>query len=266
MPVFRESLGWRPRALCMLVLFWAVSQPAYPAAEKAAQTRALLQGWSVGALLLVIDQPYQGKSTRVLALPSIGFEGNRVFLRGLRFGVHLKSSPKFTLDFLLQPRFAAFKASEFRNIPGLEDRRDSMDAGLDMHIDLPGASAIGITVLADALGRSNGQEWRLRYEYVFNFGRTRITPWVGVRWISTRLADYYYGTLASEVSAGAPDYRPGAAILPQTGISIFTPLWHSHWTLFTLLSTNFFPARLTNSPLVDGSTDSTFILGLSYHF
>ena len=87
-----------------------------------------------------------------------------------------------------------------------------------------------------------------------------------MRWLSSNLADYYYGTLASEVSAGAPYYRPGTVILPQLGISVFTPLGHSKWTLFTLFTTNFFPARLSDSPLVDGSTDSTFILGLSYHF
>jgi outer membrane protein len=251
--------------LCIAVIFSVLSQVARSAAEEGAPRRPQQQGWSVGPLLLVVDQPYRGKSSRSMVVPAIGYEGKTVFLRGLRFGVHLKSKPQITTDFLVQPRFAGFKASDIAAIPNLEDRRDSMDAGLDMRVALTGASAIRITVLADVLGRSNGQELDLRYGYLYRHGRARVTPWFGGRWLSGNLADYYYGTLSSEVSAGAPPYQPGAVVLPQVGVSIFTPLGRSKWTVFTLLAASFFPNRLSDSPLLDGDTATIIIAGISYH-
>lgn len=265
-PVCTGSFAWYARSLCVLVILSVLSQAAYSADEGGSPSRARQPGWSAGPLLLVIDQPYRGKSTRVLVVPAVGYEGDHVFLRGLRIGLHLKSGVPLTLDFILQPRFAAFKASDITSIPGLEDRRDSMDAGLDMRVALPGAGSVGVSVLTDVLGRSNGQELDLRYEYSLRTGRTRIAPWVGGRWLSGELAAYYYGTLPSEVDAGAPYYRPGAVILPQVGVSLFTPVGHSKWMAFALLATSFFPQRLSDSPLVDGDTASTFIVGLSYHF
>ena len=252
-------------SLCIAAIFSVLSQMACPAAEEGAPRRPQQQGWSLGPLLLAVDQPYRGKSSRSIVVPAIGYEGDTVFLRGLRFGVHLKSSSEFTADFLVQPRFAGFKASDIAVIPNLEDRRDSMDAGFDMRVALTGASAVRITALADVLGRSNGQELDLRYEYLYRHGRARVTPWFGGRWLSSRLADYYYGTLSSEVAAGAPSYRPGAVVVPQVGISIFTPLGQSKWTVFTLLAASFLPNRLSNSPLVDGDTASIIIAGISYH-
>jgi len=198
-------------------------------------------------------------------VPAIGYEGKTIFLRGLRFGAHLKTSPQLTADFLVQPRFAGFKSSDIASIPSLEDRRDSLDAGFNMRIALTKASAFRITALADVLSRSNGQEVDLRYEYLYRHGRTRVTPWFGGQWLSSKLADYYYGTLSSEVAAGAPSYRPGAVVLPQFGVSIFAPVEQSKWTAFTLLAASLLPSRLSNSPLVDGDTSSIIVAGISYH-
>jgi outer membrane protein len=253
-------------SLCIAAIFSALSQVSCPATEEGAPRRPQQQGWSMGPLLLVVDQSYRGKSTRSMVVPAIGYEGDTVFLRGLRFGVHLKSSPQFAADFLVQPRFAGFKSSDIAAIPNLEDRRDSLDAGFDVRLALTKASAFRITALADVLGRSNGQEVDLRYECLYRYGHARVTPWLGGRWLSSKLADYYYGTLSSEVAAGAPSYQPGAVVLPQVGVSIFTPLGQSKWTLFTLLAASFFPNRLSNSPLVDGDTASIIVAGISYHF
>jgi len=253
-------------SLCIAAIFSVLSQVSCPAAEEGAVRRPQQQGWSMGPLLLVVDQPYRGKSSRSIVVPAIGYEGDTVFLRGLRFGVHLKSSPQFSADFLVQPRFAGFKSSDIAAIPNLEDRRDSLDAGLNVRVAMSKASAFRITTLADVLSRSNGQEVDLRYEYLYRHGRARVTPWLGGRWLSAKLADYYYGTLSSEVAAGVPAYRPGAVVLPQVGVSLFTPLGQSKWTAFTLLAASYFPNRLSNSPLLDGDTASIIIAGISYHF
>jgi len=220
----------------------------------------------LGPLLLVVDQPYRGKGTRMLAVPAVGYQGEYVFVQGLRLGVHVKRSRQLSFDVLLQPRLSAFKASDITDVPGLEDRRDSADAGFKLSIGLQGAGALGMTALTDILGRSDGQEFDLRYEYPLLLSGTRISPWIGARWLSSKFTAYYYGTLPSEVARGAPYYRPGTAILPQVGVSVSAPIGHSRWTIFTLLTTSFLPAELRDSPLVDGVTATTFITSVFYRF
>ncbi len=239
---------------------------AYPAAEQVAPSYVSQQGWSLGALLLLVDRPYRGKGSRVLVVPAVGYEGKYVFLQGIRFGVHVTRSRRFTFDVLVQPRFSSFDASDVKGVPGLEGRRDSVDAGFNARVGLGGGGALGLTALTDILGRSNGQELDFRYEYPFRLGRTRISPWLGARWLSANFTDYYYGTLAAEVARGAPDYRPGAAVLPQIGISVFAPIAHTRWSVFAFFNTSFLPARLRNSPLIDADTASTLVTGVSYHF
>ncbi|MGA8261308.1 MAG: MipA/OmpV family protein [Arenicellales bacterium] len=241
---------------------------AYPAAEheQVAPPYARQQGWSLGALLLVVDRPYRGAGTRVLAVPAVGYEGKYLFLQGIRFGVHVKRSRRFTFDVLLQPRFSSFDASDVKNVPGLENRRDSVDAGFNTRVGLGDGGALVFTGLTDILGRSNGQELDFRYEYPFRLGRARITPSLGARWLSASFTNYYYGTLSGEVARGAPDYRPGAVVLPQIGIGVFAPIAQTQWRVFAFFNTSFLPARLRDSPLIGADTASTLVTGMSYHF
>ena len=43
------------------------------------------------------------------------------------------------------------------------------------------------------------------------------------------MANYYYGTLKDEVSRGVVDYKPGAATIPELGLTYTHPIgenWH----------------------------------------
>ncbi len=251
---------------CILAILLLLSLQAHAANEVVTPPYAQQQGWSLGPLLLVVDQPYRSKGTRIIVVPAIGYQSEYVFVQGLRFGVHMKRSRRLSLDVLLQPRFSAFKASDIKDVPGLENRRDSVDAGFNLRVGLQGEGALRIMALTDVLDRSNGQEFDLSYEYSLRFGSTRISPRAGARWLSSKLTAYSYGTLPSEVARGAPYYQPGAVILPHVGISAFVPLKHSKWSIFTLITSSFLPARLKDSPLVGGDTATTFIASASYHF
>lgn len=84
------------------------------------------------------------------------------------------------------------------------DRDDGVDAGLA--IGWPGrAGRVRLRVVADA---SDGVEASLDYGYPLRWGRSALEPTVGLRWMSSDLAGYYYGTLDSEVARGVPLYRP----------------------------------------------------------
>jgi outer membrane protein len=71
--------------------------------------------------------------------------------------------------------------------------------------------------------------------------------------MSKKMADYYYGTLASEVARGVVDYKPGRATIPVIGIDVMHPL-NKEWTLMGALSYRALPGKLKDSPLVDKDT------------
>lgn len=258
--IFRAGVGLFGAAVPAVLLTLAA------AAQQAPPPTGPQKGWSLGPMLLVVDRPYRGRPPRVLPVPAIGYQGDYVFLQGIRFGVHVRRSRRFAFNVIAQPRLSSFSASDIPQIPGLEDRQDSVDVGFDMRVGLQRAGELGLTAVTDVLDRSNGQELDVRYRYPLRLGTTRVSPWAGVRWFSADLADYYYGTLPSEVARGAPYYRPGAVFMPQIGISVFAPIGRSRWSVFVFYNTAFLPAALRNSPLVGADTSSTAVAGVFYRF
>ena len=80
-----------------------------------------------------------------------------------------------------------------------------------------------LEVKGDISGASKGYEAGLKYAYPYQVGRTRISPHVGVAYLSNKLANYYYGTLPLEVAHGVVDYKPGSATVPRIGVDVMRP-------------------------------------------
>jgi outer membrane protein len=77
-----------------------------------------------------------------------------------------------------------------------------------------------------------------------------ITPHVAVSHQSSKLANYYYGTLDAEVARGVVNYKPGSAVIPRVGIDVMQP-FAGKWMLTGGLSYSALPGKIRNSPLVD---------------
>ena len=65
-------------------------------------------GWSLGAAIIAADSPYVGEGSRVLPVPSFGYDGERFSLRGLTGAFHLVDSGVFQLDLLASARLDGF--------------------------------------------------------------------------------------------------------------------------------------------------------------
>ena len=250
---FRRSLL---AAACFLGVFSAHAQQT--------SQRPDTNGWQLGAIALVRSGGYINDANRTLVVPAVGYEGNHVFLRGLRLGWHAWRQKGMQLDIVAQARLEGFNA---RDIPiaGLESRRESMDVGAVLTV----SGVVGrleFIALTDALNRSGGQELALSYGYPIAVGRVRITPKVGVLWWSNDLADYYYGIRPVEVARGAPAiYTVSSALVPELGVNVIASLTR-RWTLWGALRYQRLPAEISNSPLVSKSSASTLLVGASYAF
>lgn len=258
------------RSLAQLAL---LTLPAMAVGQDASTQR---DRWSLGAGAAVIASPYAGEGSRVRPFPLIGYEGDRVFLRGTSGGVHLYQSRQWTLDAVLSARLHGFDVSDLGsaelrangvNPSLLSDRDDGLDAGLRATYRTP-YGTLAFEALRDITGTSDGTELSFDYRYSWRVERTAITASAGASWMSSRLSGYYFGILDEEVARGVAAYSPGSALVPRIGLSLAHPIGATRWHLFGSFEYQFLPSELRHSPLMDSDRRGVAraVLGLSRSF
>jgi MipA family protein len=255
------ALGW------LLVL---------PAAALAQEPSAPPSRWTLGLGASVIDSPYAGEGSRVRPFPLLGYEGERVFLRGTSAGAHLYQSRQFTVDAILSARLQGFDIDDLGRAELLSngvdagllrDRDDGLDAGIRMTF-ASSWGAISLGAVHDITDASGGYEISLDYRYTWRLAKTSITAHAGANWMSSDLANYYFGILDSEVARGVSAYSPGSALVPRIGLTAMHPIGASKWQLLGSAEYQFLPSELRNSPLLEPDRNgfARVVLGLSRRF
>jgi len=214
--------------------------------------------WGLGAAVVARTDIYAGESSKLGAVPLVSYQGEKFFWRGLSGGYHLLDRDSFTLDATLGVRFGGIKKEDFGaaelaargiNRDLLEDR----DRGLDLGISGAFKGTMGVVELAlkaDASGTSKGFETSAKYSYPLQWGSAMVTPHVAVAHQSSKMANYYYGTLDAEVARGVVNYKPGSAVIPRIGVDLMQP-FTGNWMLMGGLTYSALPGKIRNSPLVD---------------
>jgi outer membrane protein len=234
-----------------------------------------LPRWGVGVASVISDSPYAGEGTKVLPIPLVTFEGERFYFRGVTAGWRFVRNDSFELAGIAKLRFDGFNVDDLGrtelatngiNAALLEDRDLGLDAGIG--VKWTGAAGeIEMEFLADATDTSGGQEITLQYGHPFRVGNGRLTPSIGATWQSDDMANYYYGTLNTEVARGVANYKPGSVVTPYAGIQYFRPIG-DRWALLAFAKYSVLPDELTASPLLEPESDgvTSVFLGFSRGF
>ncbi|MBN6150306.1 MipA/OmpV family protein [Xanthomonas sp. AmX2] len=220
--------------------------------------------WGLGMAAVVSDSPYAGEGTRVVPFPLVTFQGEKFYFRGITAGYQLFGGDAFELSAVGKVRVDGFDVKDLgktelaRN--GLDYRLlEDRDIGLDLGLAAKWSGAAGeleLEILADVIDASGGQEASLQYGYPMDIGKGRLTPNVGVTWLSKDMANYYYGTLDEEVARGVVDYKPGAVTIPHIGVSYFRPIGQK-WSVLAFAKYSTLPDEIKDSPFVEPDTDGT---------
>lgn len=267
-----------PRAAPALVALCAL--PAFAFAQSTPAGQSTSDGWqdddrwTVGLGVSAKDSPYAGEGVRLRPFPLVTYEGERVYWRGITFGVHLVETESFTLDAVVSGRFDGFDRGDLgrreleRNgvdIDHLADRDDGADAGLAVQWRW-GGHELKLGAVADITGTSEGYELSVGYGHRFTIGKTTLIPGIGVQWLSDDLANYYYGVQAGETFAGTP-YQAEAALVPRVGVAFARPLV-GKWRVQGLLQYEHLPSELSDSPLLedDSSGVGHLVIGVARSF
>jgi outer membrane protein len=231
--------------------------------------------WRIGLAVASREGIYAGEDDRTLVFPNVSYEGERFFWRGAQAGLHLFSRGGFVLDGYVAGRLDGVDADDFgvtelaeRGIDRrlLEDRDDAADVGMSARWR-GAAGELELDARADVTSTSEGQQASITYRYPFRAGGWQLTPGVGVRWLSSDLADYYYGTLDEEIARGVVRYRPGSVTVPTASLILMRP-FAEKWLFIASAEYRRLPSALRDSPLVERDTDggATVMVGFSRGF
>jgi len=231
--------------------------------------------WGLGVGAAVSESVYAGEGTRVTPFPLITYDSERFFWRGIGGGAYLLRYDGLSIAATLSARMDGIDKDDFgkaelaaRGIDRdkLEDRDDSLDLGIA--INWRGRHGeLEFALKRDASGASKGHEASVKYGYPFQWGGARIVPHTGLSHLSSKMANYYYGTLPGEAARGVVDYLPGSAVVPRIGVDVVRP-FAGRWAVIGNVSYRHLPGKLSDSPLVEKNTNGVFsaFVGVSRGF
>lgn len=231
--------------------------------------------WGLGIGAVASDSPYAGEGTRVVPVPLISYQGEKFFFQGIRAGWQFVRNDSFEFATIAQFRFDGFDIDDLSrqqlaanglDYRQLEDRDHSLDAGVSAKWTSV-AGEFEIELLTDVTDRSGGQQFSLQYGYPIQWGKSMVTPNVGVTWLSDDTANYYYGTLDEEVARGALDYKPDAATVPYVGLD-YMRFFGKNWTLLAFLKYSVLPDEIKDSPFLQPDTNgsASILIGVQRGF
>jgi MipA family protein len=236
---------------------------AVPFASSAQEEGPRGNGWGIGVGVAIRDTLYTGEDNRIQPFPLITYEGERFYLKGISAGYQFVDNDTFVLSGFVAARLEGIDAKDFGraslaargiNRDLLEDRDIGADIGVSALLKTDAAGEFELDVRGDATGTSDGYQASLDYRYPIQAGRVRLIPGIGVTALSDKVANYYYGTQPKEVARGVIDYRPGSAVVVRTHFTAILPTG-PRWVLLGSIGADAYPNEITDSPLIDSSTD-----------
>ena len=197
-------------------------------------------------------------------IPLYLYEGKYLFARGTSGGVHVLRNDAFEFNRYTRYRFQTLDPDSNIFYEGLEERTQSLDAGIELGFK-QNWGEIKLDWVTDTLDRHNGQEVRFSYRYRFETSPWSISPFVSWTWQDANLTNYYFGVSESEARLGRPAYSPGEAQWIGFGLNT---AWHvsDRIVFFGNFVFGGADSEIVDSPLVEEDGFSSAFVGGTFLF
>lgn len=207
--------------------------------------------WGIGLGIIGRGSPYVGSDSNVLQpIPAITYFGERLQWVGpsLRYGI--LGSEELRLAITASYRVGAYEEDDSDFLRGLGDRDSTLMAGLGLVYEGPAGLELDLGYEHDALDQIGGGAARARMSRGFQFGNLRLSPMVGVNWMSSELANHDFGVPAEAALPGRPAYDVGNTVTFEVGVGAFYELTES-WRVVVNLAMEELGSDITDSPIVE---------------
>jgi outer membrane protein len=233
----------------------------------------------VGGGLGMISQPYVGTDTvRFVPEPLLVFQTEKFSFVGRTLAYEFFEKEDLAVSGIAEWRFFGHdggKDSPF--LEGMEERKGTAEIGMRAEYEM-GPTHFSATFRADALSRHQGYELELRASNELSSWRPlSVRPNIGLRFQSQDLTNYYFGVRDDEAlpvtpangsgpaSSARPAYRTEDAFTPFVGLTARQSV-SPKFAAVGGFDLNFFNKTVTDSPIVEESTQMFAFVGLIYVF
>lgn len=197
-------------------------------------------------------------------IPLYLYEGKYLFARGVTGGVHIVNRNDIEFNVFARYRFQHLDPDRNEFYDGLEERRQTVDAGIQFSISKAWGE-LTLNWMTDTLNRHKGQEVEVSYRYRFEAGRWSISPFISWSYQDKNLTDYYFGVSEAEATIDRPEFSAGSSQWLAFGLNT---AWQAteRIVLFANVGFSGVDSDVMDSPLVEESGVSQAFIGGTYTF
>lgn len=206
--------------------------------------------FGVGFGVVGQSSPYRDYSGSIVqAFPTLVYVGERFQLVGPSLSVGILGSGKTRLAATLNYRLGAYEEDDSPYLQGMGDRRDTAMLGLGLQAELWGGLEAGLGYQHDILDQIGGGNAQVSLGKSFQLAKARLTPSVGLNWVSAKLANYDFGVSTQQAQTGRPFYEPGDSLNPVVQLGSTIELTRN-WLIIGSLGAEFLDGDIRQSPIV----------------
>lgn len=222
--------------------------------------------WGIGVGAVGQTSPYRGSTEQPgTVIPAIVYIGEKLQWTGPRLRYNIAGSTDWRLAIQGDLRLGAYEEQDSPFLAGMGDRDTTLMLGLAWTRELPAGVDLTLSASQDLFDRSGGQQAELSLSRGFQWGNWRLSPFVGLSWLSADLADYEFGVPTEAATAERPAYQPASAVNPEAGVTFFYEITQG-WQLVGNIGVEQLDDELTDSPIVDEERLVKGFVSLTYTF
>jgi len=226
------------------------------------------QKLTIGAGPYLQTQPYKGADNILLPSPFFYYNDGLFYAKWTRFGVYFlgEKSQDFSWAFSLtaQPRVYGYKASDSSYLRGMDERKNSLEAGLAFSAQIDKVF-IDAMLLSDVFYEQKAWIFQTEVGYELTLGKFEIYPSILMTYQSAKFTDYYYGVKANEATLSRTAYSASSGV--QLGLQTYIqyPLTKKLSALVNLHAERL-SSQARKSPLTDDNSIYSGLVSLIYTF
>ncbi|MGD9718713.1 MAG: MipA/OmpV family protein, partial [Sulfurimonadaceae bacterium] len=223
---------------------------------------------SVGAGPYVQTQPYKGVQDITVPSPVVFFDNSLFYIRWSRAGIYFlgAKNDEYAWGFSLsaQPRPYGYKPSDSEYLSGMDERRQTLEAGLAFSLMID-KHYLEVMALTDVLNRTDAYIVKSELGTEFSLGDFTFYPSFLIIYQSQKFIDYYYGVKHNEATSSRAAYMPSAGVDFALQTYISYPLYED-FSLFVNLRADKLSNQVTRSPLVEDRFIYSGLASILYTF
>lgn len=223
---------------------------------------------SVGAGPYVQTQPYKGVQDITVPSPVVFFDNSLFYIRWSRAGIYFlgAKNDEYAWGFSLsaQPRPYGYKPSDSEYLSGMDERRQTLEAGLAFSLMID-KHYLEVMALTDVLNRTDAYIVKSELGTEFSLGDFTFYPSFLIIYQSQKFIDYYYGVKQNEATPSRAAYMPSAGVDFALQTYISYPLYED-FSLFVNLRADKLSNQVTRSPLVEDRFIYSGLASILYTF